>query len=84
LPGAAPVALPGILVVPTVPVARAQIEQRVSDGGDVTPIQLVSETQVEVTGGLHEGQLVATYNTAGLNSGDVVVPQVDTRTALAR
>jgi hypothetical protein len=71
-------------MVPAVPVARAQIEQSVSYGGDVTPIQLVSGTQLEVTGGLHKGQLVATYNTAGLNSGDVVVPQVDTRTALAR
>ncbi len=60
----------------------------IDDNGVVsrTPIQLgiVNDNQVQVAGGLHEGQLVATGNTSGLNTGEVVTPQVETRTALAR
>src|SRR5262249_8998305 len=60
----------------------------IEDNGVVsrTPIQLgmVNANQVQVAGGLREGQLVATGNTAGLNTGEVVTPQVETRTALAR
>src|SRR5207237_8292084 len=45
---------------------------------------LLNEQFAEVTGGLQEGQLVATGNAAGLNSGDLVAPQVQNRAAAAR
>ena len=43
-----------------------------------------NEQFVEVVGGLNEGQLVATSGLNGLADGDIVAPQVETRTALAR
>jgi len=42
---------------------------------------LVNDQVVEVSSGLSDGQVVAIGNAAGLNNGDVVVPQL--RTALA-
>ena len=43
-----------------------------------------NEQFVEVVGGLNEGQLVATSGLNSLADGDIVAPQVETRTALAR
>ena len=55
------------------------------DGGKAqrTNVQtgLVSDQYVQITSGLADGQVVAVGNSNGLNSGDVVVPQL--RTALA-
>jgi membrane fusion protein (multidrug efflux system) len=60
----------------------------IDDNGRInrTAIQLgiVNDNVAQVAGGLAEGQLVATGNTAGLNTGEVVTPQIETRTALAR
>lgn len=42
---------------------------------------LVGDAGIEVVSGLREGQLVVTGNTVGLNDGDLVTPQVETRTA---
>jgi multidrug efflux pump subunit AcrA (membrane-fusion protein) len=54
------------------------------DGGraerKTVQLGLVSDRFVEVRGGLNEGQLVAIGNANGLNTGDVVSPQL--RTAL--
>ena len=55
------------------------------DGGlaQRTQVQLglVNASAVQVKSGLTDGQVVAVGNVNGLNSGDVVVPQV--RTAVA-
>jgi len=50
-----------------------------------TPVQigLTSGSQVEITGGLADGQLVATGNTGGLTNGEIVQPQIQALTALA-
>jgi len=50
------------------------------------PIRLgiQNDQLVEVVGGLDDGQLVATSNLNDLVDGDVVAPQVENRTALAR
>jgi RND family efflux transporter MFP subunit len=50
------------------------------------PVQLgLQNDQVsEILSGLDDGQLVATSSLSDLNDGDVVAPQVDNRTALAR
>jgi RND family efflux transporter MFP subunit len=49
------------------------------------PVQLglVNDTTVQVSSGLSDGQVVAVGNATGLNNGDVVVPQLRTRTAIA-
>jgi RND family efflux transporter MFP subunit len=41
-------------------------------------IGLATDQQVEVTGGLSDGELVATGNTGGLTDGEIVQPQVQT------
>jgi multidrug efflux pump subunit AcrA (membrane-fusion protein) len=45
---------------------------------------LQSDKFAEITTGIDDGQLVATSSLNDLTDGDVVAPQVDTRTALAR
>jgi multidrug efflux pump subunit AcrA (membrane-fusion protein) len=47
-------------------------------------IGLQSDQFSEILGGLDAGQLVATSSLSDLNDGDIVSPQVDNRTALAR
>ncbi len=85
---------PSALVIPRTaisgtpsPNAQAQVVT-IDNGGKVQraaiQLGLVTDTQAEVVSGLAEGQLVAASNAAGLNDGDIVVPQVETRTALAR
>ncbi|MEA2640486.1 MAG: hypothetical protein QOF51_1880, partial [Chloroflexota bacterium] len=51
-----------------------------------TPVQvgLVSDRSVEVLGGLREGQVIATSGISNLSDGDLVSPQLNTATALAR
>jgi RND family efflux transporter MFP subunit len=60
----------------------------IGDGGQVhrTPVRigLQNERFVEILGGLNEGQMVATSSLNDLNDGDIVAPQVENRTALAR
>jgi hypothetical protein len=55
------------------------------DGGRAqrTPVRLglVNDQVVQISSGLGPGQVVAIGNTNGLNTGDVVVPQL--RTAVA-
>jgi HlyD family secretion protein len=50
------------------------------------PVQLglQSDRLAEVVGGIDDGQLVATSSLNDLTDGDIVAPQVETRTALAR
>jgi membrane fusion protein (multidrug efflux system) len=50
------------------------------------PVQLglQNDRLVEISSGLEDGQLVATSNLNDLADGDVVTPQVEIRTALAR
>jgi RND family efflux transporter MFP subunit len=51
-----------------------------------TPVRLglQSDRFVEIVSGVTEGQLVATSSLNDLSDGDIVAPQVETRTALAR
>lgn len=85
---------PSALVIPRTAIAGTPASGAVAnvvaidDGGKVkrTAVQIgvVNADVAEIVSGLTEGQLVATSNVAGLNDGDVVVPQVETRTARAR
>jgi hypothetical protein len=45
---------------------------------------LQSDRFSEILSGIDDGQLVATGSLNDLTDGDVVAPQIDTRTALAR
>ena len=45
---------------------------------------LQSDRFTEIVTGIDDGQLVATSSLNDLTDGDIVAPQVDTRTALAR
>ena len=44
-------------------------------------IGLQNDQKVEILGGIDDGQLVATSSLSDLNDGDIVAPQVQTRTA---
>src|SRR5262249_46038140 len=81
---------PNAIVVPREavvgsPVSNGQATIVTIDGGRVerktVQVGLIGDALVQITSGLAEGQLVAVGNASGLNSGDVVVPQM--RTALA-
>ncbi len=60
----------------------------IDQGGQVrrTPVRLglQSDRFVEIISGVNEGQLVAISSLNDLSDGDIVAPQVETRTALAR
>jgi multidrug efflux pump subunit AcrA (membrane-fusion protein) len=60
----------------------------IGDGGLVhrtaVRLGLQSDRFVEILSGVNEGQMVATSSLNDLSDGDIVAPQVETRTAFAR